>query len=443
VAVTNSERVGKALQLLSHGLAPFVERLCQGRYGADWFRTVVPGGSGGARTYSPDDVHIQLQVIWDQWNEIFRSVLGKAERNYVSELRDIRNRWAHQDAFSTNDADRALDTIDRLLLAVSAKDQAAEVERMRTELRRLAFEEQARQTQRRAAAVPIEGQPSGNLQPWRTVIQPHDDVASGRYQQAEFMADLYQVWRDEGSDEYRRPEEFFGRTFLTEGLKHLLLNATMRWRGEGGEPIVELQTSFGGGKTHSLIALYHLAQGYPTTKLAGLEAMLTEAGLGAPPSAKTAVLVGQRITPGSVERKPDGTTVRTLWGELAWQLGGADGYAMVADADATATNPGNSLVELLRRYSAPALAGRHAAGRHVRHPIHVRADACGGRASGAAGALGRDRPRLRYRSWRARRAGGRDTPPERPGEGGHYVAAGVRGRGVRDRSPPSVPAGQQ
>ncbi len=351
MAMTNYERVGRALSLLSEGLAPFVERACKAHYGSGWARTVAPIGAAAGHTHRPEDVQFQLKVMAEHWNEVFRDVLGRAERTYVFELQDVRNRWAHQETFTTDDAYRGLDTIHRLLLAVSAKDQVLEVERLRQQLLRTRFDEQARQTQRRVAVAPIEGEPAAGLRAWRDVVTPHPDVASGRYQQAEFMADLHQVWRDEGADEYRKPEEFFRRTFLTEGLKQLLLNAVRRWREAGGDPVVELQTSFGGGKTHSLIALFHLAQGFPPNTLPGVEAMLAEAGLVGPPKAATAVLVGQKITPGKVEVKPGGTSVRTLWGELAWQLGGVKGYATVAEADATSTNPGASLVELFRRYS--------------------------------------------------------------------------------------------
>ena len=103
---------------------------------------------------------------------------------------------------------------------------------------------------------------------------------------------------------------------------------------------MQLQTNFGGGKTHSLIALYHLAAGYEPAKLPGVEQMLAEAGFGAPPEARRVVLVGQMLDPGSARQKPDGTLVQTMWGELAWQLGGAEGYALVATADEARTNPG-------------------------------------------------------------------------------------------------------
>src|SRR5581483_11985353 len=107
--------------------------------------------------------------------------------------------------------------------------------------------EQARKETRRAAGTSVEGQPLGGLKAWREVVTPHPDVANGRYQQAEFAADLGQVYRGEGSDEYRDPTEFFRRTYLTEGLRMLLTGALKRLADQGGDPVVELQTNFGGG----------------------------------------------------------------------------------------------------------------------------------------------------------------------------------------------------
>lgn len=357
MAVTNHERVGKAMMLLTQGMAPFVARECKAKYGDDWVRAVTRVDTGVVRSgnkVSPTDAQFLLKVLWDEWQPVFRGVLGQSERTYISELRDIRNRWAHQDTFSTDDAYRALDSIHRLLLAVSAADEAVEVDRMRQDLLRSRFAEQARQTQRKGAVAPIDGQPAGGLKPWREVVTPHPDVASGRYQQAEFAADLHQVWRGEAADEYGKAVEFFRRTFLTDGLRELLLNAARRFRKMGGDPVVELQTNFGGGKTHSMIALHHLAAGHPPHELPGIEAMLAEAGLNAPPATNTAVLVGQMISPGVVYDKGGGVKVHTLWGELAWQLGGADGYALVADADRTGMSPGSGLVDLFRQY-APCL----------------------------------------------------------------------------------------
>ncbi len=140
-------------------------------------------------------------------------------------------------------------------------------------------------------------------------------MASGRFQQAEFAADLGQVYRGEGSDEYKKPQDFFQRTFLTHGLEQLLVGAIKRLTGTGGDPVVELQTNFGGGKTHSMLALYHLFSDTPAKELSGIEPILNAAGVTTLPMTQRAVLVGTELNPAAAHRKPDGVETNTLWGE--------------------------------------------------------------------------------------------------------------------------------
>src|SRR5690606_30936518 len=294
------------------------------------------------------DVAPLLRLMWEAWNDVFRRTLGHAERSLVSELRDVRNRWAHQRTFSTDDAYRAIDSAIRLLTAVSAP-QVEDLEKARMELLRVRFEEQAR-NERKSAGAAIESQAIGSLKPWREVVEPHPDVASGRYQQAEFAADLWQVHLGQGSAEYRDPVEFYRRTYLTESLRRLLVGAIQRLTGKGGDPVVQLQTNFGGGKTHSMLALYHLFSGTPPTELVGIEAVLQEAGVESLPAVRRVGLVGNKISPGNPVTKPDGTVVRTLGGELAWQLGGKEAYERIRADDERATNPGDALRELFDAY---------------------------------------------------------------------------------------------
>src|SRR5690606_27305023 len=222
------ERVGKMLELLTAGLAPFAERELKATNVPDWFAETnrLLADNRLKLEGTPDkpqwDAAAILATMWSQWNAVFRKTLGQAERTLVSELRDVRNRWAHQRPFSTDDAYRALDSAARLLTAVSAPE-ADDVEKMKMELLRVRFDEQVRNERRRGAGTAIESATTGALKPWREVVTPHRDVASGRYQQAEFAADLWQVHLDEGTDEYRNPTEFFRRTFLTESLKRLLV----------------------------------------------------------------------------------------------------------------------------------------------------------------------------------------------------------------------------
>ena len=353
MAITNHERVGKAMDLLKQGLGPFVEREFKDFYkdkaAAEAIRYLGEDRLLAKKVIAQWDAAGLLKLMWEAWNDVFRRTLGPADRSLVSELRDLRNKWAHQQTFSGDDAYRALDSAGRLLAAVSAP-QSDEIEKMKMELLRLRFDEQVRSEKRKSAGTAIESAAAANLKPWREVVTPHKDVASGRYQQAEFAADLWQVHMGEGTDEYRKPVEFFRRTYLTESLKHMLVGAVQRLSGKGGDPVVQLQTNFGGGKTHSMLALYHMFSGTKPGDLAGIDAVLQEAGTDKLPTAKRVVLVGNKISPGNPVKKADGTIVRTLWGELAWQLGGKKAFERVRADDEKATSPGDALRELFNEY---------------------------------------------------------------------------------------------
>ncbi|MCZ7550961.1 MAG: Swt1 family HEPN domain-containing protein [Anaerolineales bacterium] len=355
MAITNYERVGKSIELLRDGLRPFIERELSAKYGKYWITKSTEGWRSelawAADAEMPDmDTALLLRLMWEQWNEVFRNTLGFAERSLVSELREVRNKWAHQSAFSTDDAYRALDSAERLLTAVSAPE-ADELEKMKLELLRLRYDEQVRSEKRKATGTAIESAITGSLKPWREVVTPHKDVASGKYQQAEFAADLWQVHLGEGTDEYKNPVEFFRRTYLTESLKTMLVGAIHRLAGEGGDPVVQLQTNFGGGKTHSMLALYHLFSSVSPNQLAGMDAVMQAAQTTTlPEKVKRVVLVGNKISPGNPTVKADGTVVRTLWGELAWQPGGKKAYARIQADDEKATNPGDALREMFVEY---------------------------------------------------------------------------------------------
>jgi predicted AAA+ superfamily ATPase len=341
------------MDLLKEGLAPFIEREFVSVYKKaaldEAKRFVTDDRLNTNRPLKEWDAAPLLRLMWDAWNDVFRKTLGQGERSLVSELREVRKKWAHQEPFSGDDADRALDSTERLLTAVSAP-QAEGVRKLKMELRRLIVDEQVRSERRKSTGTTIESQTTGTLKPWREVITPHKDVASGHYQQAEFAADLWQVHLGEGTDEYRNPAEFFRRTFLTESLKGLLVNCVKRLSGAGGDPVVQLQTNFGGGKTHSMLALYHLLSGIPAGELAGVDAVLADAGLKDLPKAKPVVLVGNKISPGNPVTKNDGTIIRTLWGELAWQLGGKKAFKRIAADDEKGTSPGDVLRELFNEY---------------------------------------------------------------------------------------------
>src|ERR1017187_6622712 len=190
------------------------------------------------------------------------------------------------------------------------------------------------------------------LKPWREIIVPHPDVLNGTFQQSEFAADITAVRTGKATAEYGDAKAFYERTFITEGLGRLLTQVAQRLNGKGGEPIIQLQTAFGGGKTHTLLAVYHLAsRKCPLGDLSGVSALLDQAHLVDVPLSQIAVLDGTAHAPGQ-PWKHGKQSIRTLWGEMAWQLGKAEGFALVQEADATGTSPGKEvLVALLERYA--------------------------------------------------------------------------------------------
>lgn len=186
------------------------------------------------------------------------------------------------------------------------------------------------------------------VKPWREIAVPHEDVLKGTFQQAEFAADLSRVHNDTATAEYQDPVLFFQRTFITEGMRLLLDSLVKRLTSRGGDPVVQLQTAFGGGKTHTMLAVYHIARGEARiSDLVGVPPILDAAGVMELPKAKVVVLDGNNSAPNMPH--PRGTiSVRTLWGDLAWQLGSEAGYELIREADESGTSPGkDALIQLL------------------------------------------------------------------------------------------------
>jgi predicted AAA+ superfamily ATPase len=190
------------------------------------------------------------------------------------------------------------------------------------------------------------------MKPWREIAVPHRDVLEGTFLQSEFAADITAVQTGKATRDYQNAPAFFERTFITEGMRLLLTQVAQRLTGNGGDPVIQLQTAFGGGKTHTMLAVYHLAtRQCALADLAGIPGLLDQAGLMGVPPARVAVLDGSAHAPGQ-PWKHGKQAIRTLWGELAWQLGGSVGLALVKDSDATGTSPGKDVLrELLSAYA--------------------------------------------------------------------------------------------
>lgn len=358
MAKTARQYVSEGLDLIPEALIPWVEARLSAKIAVNWVSNIS------------ERVHGLLlsegKVKWDQlalfkvmnvcWDDAFRDVLGRTDRSMVNELVEVRNKWAHNEKFSYDDAERALDTMRRLMDSISAGTVSDQITSLRNAVLRIKFEEIRRNAERKKTQqTSINLEPISGLLPWREVITPHNDVASGNLLQAEFAADLSKVHNGTAPIEYTDPKAFYSRTYLTDGLQNLLVTAAQRISGKGGEPVVELQTNFGGGKTHSLLALYHMVGDTKFNELPGLEQLLINEGLDIPSQVNRAVLVGTSRGPQDLKKTSDGIEIRTTWGDMAWQLGGKEAYNMVKEQDLSGIAPGSDLLEKLFTKYSPCL----------------------------------------------------------------------------------------
>lgn len=361
MATSNRDRIGTMFELLAPPLDAFIAEAVAPalKDGTSWaalvqLRDTQKGIEG--KSYSVTDPQLQLRMLTENiphqvqpgWYP-FTGALGRVGQGFARELREARDTWAHNGSFTDDDAYRTLDTAERLLALIGAAPVVEQVRAIRLGLRRLTADKDDRKALRSAAVAPD----SAGLRPWREVLAPHDDVATGNFQAAEFAADLYKVSAtDDAGRDYAEPVQFFARTYLTQGLRDLIDRAVRRLAGDrNASPVINLQTNFGGGKTHSMLALWHLASGTPRADYPqDVQDLLAGTGFDDLAGVHRVALVGNHIAP-SGSAKPDGTVVNTLWGELAWQLGGREAFATIAAADADRTPPGQALHDLLAAHS--------------------------------------------------------------------------------------------
>jgi predicted AAA+ superfamily ATPase len=350
--MSNRDRVGKGFELLTEGLLPYVDqRMRAVAPGGDWIKMMKDrDGKPGNFVYSKNDPMVLLRVLVENWRNVFKQHLARTDEHFAGELLQVRHRWAHNESFAPADAARTLDTMERLLTSVGAPRQAEQVNEMQQAAVRAMLEAETRKAIKESASLPaVVGH---GVKSWRDVLRPHRDVASGDFNLSQFAADLHLVATGGGAGlEYADPVEFFRRTYLTDGLQDLLKRAVARiGKDPNASPVINLQTNFGGGKTHSMLALWHLFSGRPAASFPQ-EVQDLLGGATLPAKVQRVALVGTRIAVNQPSIKEDGTEVRTMWGELAWQLGGRDAYDLIAESDRGSTSPGDALRELLSLYT--------------------------------------------------------------------------------------------
>ena len=299
---------------------------------------------------------------------MFYKVLSETDRAAISFLRDTRNAWAHNNkSFSLDETHRVVDMAHMLLSDCAAVEQAAALDEQRQEVLRLKFEEQTkRQAAKSAESLAVQGA-VGGLRPWREVVEPHDGRGQRHVTSSPSSPPTSaRSTLGEGSRRVRRPGRVLPPHLPDRGLRTLLVQTMRRINGNGGDPVVELQTNFGGGKTHSMLALYHLVSAAPrSTELAGMtRCSPRRSGVEAcRPGVKRAVIVGNDFSPRGVASRPTAPVSTRCGASWPGSSAGKDAYEQRRGDDETRTNPGDHASrELLAAY-APCIDADRRVGR--------------------------------------------------------------------------------
>lgn len=353
---TLKQQVDEGLEVLRMGLQPYVDQHMSDRYGDDWLR--FASGTRGERDKGNLDVYALLKTLITNWHDIFRYDKNiRAKRSFLSIAMEARNRVAHFGGnLEQHEAIRYLDAIREILITVGTGKQIEAAKSLYDSV--IAEAGSSSQSANHTLGLD-EPPPPKHLRPWREVCEPHADVLDVRFSEAEFAANLAQVDQGDGPQEYVDPNAFFRITYITEGLRQVLTAALQRLSGKGGNPVIGLQTNFGGGKTHTMLALYHLAgvseAGYNPKEVPGLSDIFAAAGVEDLGLVKRAVFVGSSEGPSEAMHHEGDRRINTLWGYFAWRLGGWDAYERISRSELEGTNPGSKQLIPILRDAAPCM----------------------------------------------------------------------------------------
>lgn len=348
---STNDRLAKAFEAFTSGAQTFVATKMEKHHGRNW-RQYASAARGGPSS-GPLDAYGLLKTMLDNWRDLFGADLPRAARNHVSNALDGRNSLAHATGdISVAEALRTLDALAETLAAIGAKAPAAQVRTLHDEQIKAAGP-----TPALAKAQPdlLDHGITSKLKPWRDVAIPHPDVLESRFKQSEFAADLTAVDLGLAPEEYQDPTAFYRITFVTEGMKKVLSLAAERLSNEGGEPVVLLQTAFGGGKTHTMLSILHMAGSADPRLLPGLEGIISDSIAAKWIAAKRYVLVGTGLGAKQRQSRENEPALYTPWGVMAWRLAGQAGLDIMAEAEKERAAPGSEKLVRLLQSAAPCL----------------------------------------------------------------------------------------
>lgn len=387
----NRDAIIQALDIFRDAMRPFIVRNLRSVHGKqpeDMLKHSLRGSAANFEQRLNRDGKIEgaidlndiPKIVKANWHDVFNHAFNYdlSTQNMLWLIVGARNDASHPglEDMSLQYVEAILTHIAEVLGRINEPDNKRSVEAVRDGLRRAAESAPAQAPEpapapeqppkRRARKSKASARPP--LKPWRQVIRPNPDIESGEFAQAEYAANLQRVHDGDAPIGYLSPVRFFEQTHITAGIRSLLVNTLKRISGNGGDPVIQTRTGFGGGKTHSLIAIHHVVNEHrallapadsPVGKLVAKEIgdIITEAGMdpNAEIDAKIAVLDGTHLSPTDARATDNADPLNTLWGEMAWQLGGQAAYDIIGAAARAGSAPGGAQLSALFAHVGPCV----------------------------------------------------------------------------------------
>ena len=344
----------------------FERRIDNERKRNNWQMQRMQLNNNGSSLLGLIDYNNLVTFIINYKESVTREVGGTKDynrlRSCLQELQDTRNSWAHFDngQLDEDEADRAFSNMIRV-------SKLLEMPELEEELKRIKGGTQARveptsQPQRVSAqAVQQDNNGAvdytGVLPAWFNTIMPQYDIRNGQLDESIFAANIEEVATGTAPVVYQDIVSFFDRTYVTDGMRELIRRVVQALNGkESQNRVISLQTGFGGGKTHSLISLYHTVK--YSRDFRNMEAarhILAPEDMPQFDDAKVAVFTQNTVSVVNGHQVEEGIVTHTLWGELAWQLGGREGYEHVRQADEQRIAPTAKDIKSVIEEATPAL----------------------------------------------------------------------------------------
>lgn len=333
----------------------------QGR--ADWQKIVDKAKRDGGSTINKIDFS-NLKYFAIHYKKLLIPVFGDVNKinNFIGNLyglNEARNKCQHYDYMADDEIEHAFSCMKMTAIALKMTDLRDEIDKYLNQWKNPQTAAPTAEQQTTPAPAPTVAAASANalLPSWFNVVKPHYDILNGVLDESIFAANLNEVASATGPEVYTNASMFFEKTFVTAGLREIANRVVLALNGEQTENrVISLQTGFGGGKTHTLISLYHIAKsGNNILNFPSCEQMMND---GVKPNFnKSNVCVFTNNTTDIVQGREveDGIKIYTLWGEIAYQLGGKSAYEKIRENDVKRTAPTSTIMKPILEQAAPAL----------------------------------------------------------------------------------------